>query len=173
VSAQPELDATIDAESMFSALVQAIGGSIREGAALVGVYSGGAWLADRLAAALPGGHPVGYVDVSFYRDDLARSGLRPDVRRTQLPFAVEGADIMLVDDVLFTGRSIRAAINTLFDYGRPRSIELAVLADRGGRELPIAADYIGGQVVVRADCMLELERDAAGRLAFHTVPRLR
>lgn len=161
----------LDADSMFASLVEAMRQAVPERAAFVGVYSGGAWLAERLAKMLPGNHPVGFVDVSFYRDDLARAGLKANVRATQLPFPVEGADIVLIDDVLFTGRSIRAAINTLFDYGRPRSVQLAVLADRGGRELPIAADYCGGQVVMPADEMLELSRDAAGGFRFHRVPR--
>lgn len=168
---KPTLATQLDAEAMFSALVDAMRSAVPERAAFVGVYSGGAWLAERLAQAIPGNHPVGFVDVSFYRDDLSRAGLKTNVRATQLPFPVEGADIVLIDDVLFTGRSIRAAINTLFDYGRPRSIQLAVLADRGGRELPIAADYCGGDVVVPADEMLELTRDAAGGFQFHRVPR--
>ena len=86
---------------------------------------------------------VGYVDVSFYRDDLSTSGLKANVRSTQIPLSVQDAHTVLVDDVLFTGRSIRAAINTLFDFGRPASVQLAVLVDRGGREIPVAADYVG------------------------------
>ncbi len=170
---KPTLATQLDAEAMFSALVDAMRAAVPEQAAFVGVYSGGAWLAERLAQVIPGHHPVGFVDVSFYRDDLSRAGLKANVRTTQLPFPVEGADIVLIDDVLFTGRSIRAAINTLFDYGRPRSVQLAVLADRGGRELPIAADHCGGDVTVPADEMLELTRDAAGHFQFHRVPRAR
>ncbi|MCS6996079.1 MAG: bifunctional pyr operon transcriptional regulator/uracil phosphoribosyltransferase PyrR [Casimicrobiaceae bacterium] len=158
---------------MFGELVAAMTGAVAAGACFVGVYSGGAWLAERLAREVPGDHPVGFLDVSFYRDDLARAGLKATVRRTELPFAIEGADVVLIDDVLYTGRSIRAAINVLFDYGRPRSVELAVLADRGGRELPIAADYCGGEVIVPVDQLLELERDEAGQFRFRCVPRRR
>jgi len=139
-------------------------------AKLVGVYSGGAWLADRLAAELDGEHEVGYIDVSFYRDDLSTSGLKSNVRSTQISFSVEGAHIVIVDDVLFTGRSIRAAINTLFDYGRPASIQLAVLVDRGGRELPIAADYVGAPVIVSRDLMLALSKSDDGKFALTTEP---
>ena len=112
-------------------------------AKLVGIYSGGAWLAERLADMLPGDHPVGFIDVSFYRDDYSTKGLRAKVATTTLPFEVDGSRIVLIDDVLYTGRSVRAAINELFDYGRPDAIELAVLIDRGGRELPIEAGYVG------------------------------
>ena len=89
--------------------------------------------------------PVGTLDISFYRDDLAIR-LNPEVHRTDIPFDVEGTDIVLVDDVLFTGRTIRAAMDAIMDYGRPRSIQLAVLVDRGHRELPIRADYVGKNV---------------------------
>ena len=134
----------------------------------VGIYSGGAWIADRLAQAIPGGHPVGYIDVSFYRDDFNRTGLKPAVRKSEIPFEVEGATIVLVDDVLFTGRSVRAAINELFDYGRPARIELAVLVDRGGRELPVEATYAGARLAVASDVSVVLSRGVAGRLVLST-----
>ena len=111
---------------------------------------------------IPGEHPVGFIDVSFYRDDFSRTGLKPEVKRTELPFEVDGATIVLVDDVLYTGRSVRAAINELFDYGRPARIELAVLIDRGGRELPIEATYVGARLAVARDLSIVLSR-AAGR----------
>lgn len=159
-----------DAEQLFADLKMQMGPAIARDAKLVGVYSGGAWLADRLAAELEGEHAVGYIDVSFYRDDLSTSGLKTNVRSTQIPFSVQDAHIVLVDDVLFTGRSIRAAINTLFDYGRPASIQLAVLADRGGREIPVAADYVGAPLVVARDLMLALDRDASGKFVLTTEP---
>src|SRR5215470_16000238 len=140
--------------------------SVALDARFVGIYSGGAWLADRLAEAIPGDHPVGYIDVSYYRDDFNRTGLKPAVRRSELPFEVEGATIVLVDDVLFTGRSVRAAINELFDYGRPAAIELAVLVDRGGRELPIEATYAGARLAVAREISIVLSRDAGGRLVL-------
>ena len=166
----PINNALPDAEALFADLKAQMVPGIAFDAKLVGVYSGGAWLADRLAAELDGEHEVGYIDVSFYRDDLSTSGLKANVRSTQIPFSVEGAHIVIVDDVLFTGRSIRAAVNTLFDYGRPASVQLAVLVDRGGRELPIAADYVGAPLIVACDLMLALRRDDAGRFALTTEP---
>jgi len=132
-----------DAEAALAKLVQRMEGVVAPNAAFVGIYSGGAWLAERLSQRLPDAHPMGFIDVSYYRDDYALSGLKPNTRRTSLPFDVEGATIVLVDDVLYTGRTIRAAIDALFDYGRPARVQLAVLADRGHRELPIRPDYVG------------------------------
>ena len=157
-----------DAEQVLAALAERMRSAVAFDARFVGIYSGGAWLADRLAQAIPGDHPVGYIDVSYYRDDFNRTGLKPAVRRSELPFEVEGATIVLVDDVLFTGRSVRAAINELFDYGRPAAIELAVLVDRGGRELPIDATYAGARLAVARELSIVLSRDADGRLALTT-----
>ena len=153
-----------DAEAVLAALVERMRAAVAIDARLVGIFSGGAWLADRLAALLPGEHPVGYIDVSFYRDDYATKGLRAKVATTVLPFDIAGARIVLVDDVLYTGRSVRAAINELFDYGRPESIELAVLIDRGGRELPIEATYVGARVAVARDLSIVLNRHPDARL---------
>lgn len=117
--------------------------------ALVGIVTRGAMLAEALAdriVTIEGARvPVGTLDISFYRDDLA-TRLNPEVHRSDIPFDVEGRDVVLVDDVLFTGRTIRSAMDAIFDYGRPRSIQLAVLVDRGHRELPIRADYVGKNV---------------------------
>ncbi len=168
MNSQTTLDS--DAEQYFETLKMQMAASIAFDAKLVGVFSGGAWLADRLKQELDGEHEVGYIDVSFYRDDLSTAGLKPVVRSTQIPFSVDGAHVVIVDDVLFTGRSIRAAINTLFDYGRPASIQLAVLVDRGGRELPIAADYIGEALIVPADTMLALEKREDGKLTLISEP---
>jgi pyrimidine operon attenuation protein/uracil phosphoribosyltransferase len=157
-----------DAEQALAALVERMRGAVAHDARFVGIYSGGAWLAERLAAAIPGDHPVGYIDVSFYRDDYRSKGLKPEVKRTALPFEVEGATIVLVDDVLYTGRSVRAAINELFDFGRPGRIELAVLVDRGGRELPIEATYAGARLAVARNLSVVLSRDTDGTLALAT-----
>lgn len=132
-----------DAEAALATLVERMRGAVAHDAALVGIYSGGAWLAERLAALLPGAHALGFIDVSYYRDDYAISGLKPNTRRSSLPFDVENASIVLVDDVLYTGRTIRAALDELADFGRPKRIALAVLIDRGGRELPIQPDIVG------------------------------
>jgi len=155
-----------DAEQVLAALAERMRSAVAFDARFVGIYSGGAWLADRLAQAIPGDHPVGYIDVSYYRDDFNRTGLKPAVRRSELPFEVEGATIVLVDDVLFTGRSVRAAINELFDFGRPAMIELAVLVDRGGRELPIEPTYVGARLTVARDLNLVLTRDPGGTLSL-------
>src|SRR5205814_4111745 len=118
---------------------------------------------------VPGNHPVGFIDVSFYRDDYSRTGLKSGVKRSTLPFDVDGATIVLVDDVLYTGRSVRAAINELFDFGRPARIELAVLIDRGGRELPIEADYVGARLAAPRGSSLVLSGDN-GRLSLTVDP---
>lgn len=159
-----------DAELLLAELARQMQGSIAYDARLVGIYSGGAWLAERLSAMLPGDHPFGTMDVSFYRDDYDRVGLKPKVRRTQLPFDVEGARLVLIDDVLFTGRSVRAALNELFDYGRPAAVELAVLIDRGGRELPIEPAYCGARIAVMADRHVVLNRAEDGRLSLGLEP---
>jgi pyrimidine operon attenuation protein / uracil phosphoribosyltransferase len=148
-----------DAEATLVALAERMRGAVAFDAAFVGIYSGGAWLAERLPALVPGNHPVGFIDVSFYRDDYSRTGLKSGVKRSALPFDVDGATIVLVDDVLYTGRSVRAAINELFDFGRPACIELAVLIDRGGRELPIEPTYCGARLAVSRDLTVVLSRD--------------
>ena len=163
-------DTLPDAEAALAALVERMRGAIAHDAALVGIYSGGAWIAERLAALLPGTHPLGYIDVSYYRDDYEISGLKPNTKRTSLPFDVSGASIVLVDDVLYTGRSVRAAINELFDFGRPERIELAVLVDRGGRELPIEATYTGARLAVARDLSIVLSRDPGGTLSLGVEP---
>lgn len=147
-----------DAEATLVALAERMRGAVAFDAAFVGIYSGGAWLAERLPALVPGQHPVGFIDVSFYRDDYSRTGLKGGAKRTELPFDVDGATIVLVDDVLYTGRSVRAAINELFDFGRPARIELAVLIDRGGRELPIEPTYCGARLTVARELSVVLSR---------------
>ncbi|MCC5830775.1 MAG: bifunctional pyr operon transcriptional regulator/uracil phosphoribosyltransferase PyrR [Phycisphaeraceae bacterium] len=131
-----------------SALVDALGDQLctlagaGESCCLVGIRSRGDVLAQRLAARLKPGH-VGTLDITLYRDDLSEIGNQPVVRPSHIDFAVDGRDLVLVDDVIMTGRSIRAAMQSIMDIGRPRRIWLAVLVDRGGRELPIAPDFIG------------------------------
>ncbi|MFL9865217.1 bifunctional pyr operon transcriptional regulator/uracil phosphoribosyltransferase PyrR [Paraburkholderia fungorum] len=176
----------IDAEALYSALLEQIraaygdrlgaGQDGEQGAVLAGIYSGGAWLAERLANDL---HVAsfGVVNVALHRDDYAKKGLHSQASPTSLPFSVDKRRIVLVDDVLYTGRTIRAALNELYDYGRPASVELAVLADRGGRELPVAARFLGGVVQVPAEATLVLAREEGGaggnqRFAFHTEARV-
>ncbi len=156
-----------DAELSLDHLVSRMRGAIGADTALVGIHTGGVWVAERLHAALGLPTPLGTLDVAFYRDDFRQRGLKPDVRPSDLPFEIPGRDIVLVDDVLYTGRTVRAAVNLLFDYGRPGRVRLAALLDRGGRQLPIAAEWVGDVVDVPADRgMIVLERDASGRLSL-------
>lgn len=117
---------------------------------IVGIRTGGIWIAEHLHQALNLTNTIGILDISFYRDDFSRLGLNPQVKPSQLPLDITDQNIILVDDILHTGRTIRAAMNELFDYGRPASVSLAVLIDRGGRELPISAQMIGDAVELPA-----------------------
>lgn len=155
-----------DAEAQCATLAELIRPQLHANTLLVGIHSGGAWVARRLSEllALPG--EVGLIDVSFYRDDFGEKGLHPQIRPTSIPFAVEGRSLILVDDVLYTGRTTRAAINELFDYGRPASIRLAVLADRGGRELPIYAEFCPWRPALGDSEELVLETSDTGRLQW-------
>ena len=136
------------------------------GTGIIGIHTGGVWVAARLHAALGIDIPLGTLDVSFYRDDFEKIGLHRNVKTSDLPFDVDGRRLILVDDVLYPGRTIRAAMNVLFDYGRPASIQLAALVDRGGRELPVRADFLGGEVSLALSQSLELIRDSAQKLSF-------
>ncbi|MBS0300317.1 MAG: bifunctional pyr operon transcriptional regulator/uracil phosphoribosyltransferase PyrR [Proteobacteria bacterium] len=156
-----------DAEAVLKDLTQKIRSDTGKDFSLVGIHTGGVWLAERLHQELGIKQPLGTLDVAFYRDDFDKIGLHAQVKPSEIPFAVEGAHILLVDDVLQTGRTIRAAINELFDYGRPASISLAALVDRGGRELPIAAQYTGITLELPADKMLELKHGKNGKLSLH------
>ena len=159
-----------EAEKLCAQLVAELKPRIGPKTAMVGLYTGGAWLAERLHPMLEMKNPLGLMDIAFYRDDYAARGLKHDPKRTKIPFDVSGADILLVDDVLYSGRTVRAAMNELFDYGRPESIALVVLADRGGRQLPICAQYCGAQVDVPAGMRLTLKRDDSGKLMLALEP---
>lgn len=131
---------------------------------LVGIHSGGVWLARHLASALGVEEPIGELDISFYRDDFTRVGMHPTVRPSSIPWDVEGRHLVLVDDVLYTGRTIRAALDELADFGRPKRILLCVLVDRGGRELPIQPDIVGvRQETAGRDRVDVLVRELDGR----------
>ena len=134
--------------------------------AMIGIHTGGAWVAERLHALLGLPEPLGLMDIAFYRDDYHAQGLHHDPKRTKIPFDVNGRELLLVDDVLYSGRTVRAAMNELFDYGRPASIALVVLADRGGRQLPICAQHCGVRLDVPAGMRLRLQRGADGKLAL-------
>jgi pyrimidine operon attenuation protein/uracil phosphoribosyltransferase len=166
----------IDAEAFYRALLaqirDAYGASFGtpEGPVLAGIHSGGAWLAERLARDL-GLERFGVVNVALHRDDYAKKGLHSQASPTSLPFDVDDRHIVLVDDVLHTGRTVRAAINELYDYGRPAAVELGVLAERDGRELPIAARFVGGHVPLDAEARLVLVREPGLRFSFRTETR--
>lgn len=167
---------SIDAEALYRELLgqirAAYGESLTQAGApvLAGIYSGGVWLAERLAKDLNVAE-FGVVNVSLHRDDYAKKGLHSQASPTSLPFEVDNRKILLIDDVLSTGRTVRAAVNELYDFGRPASVELAVLADRGGRELPVAARFTGGIVDVPANANLVLTQRDDGTLAFTTEAR--
>ena len=168
-----------DAEQLCASLVAELRAVVTPETGIIGIVTGGAWLAERLHRELGVKTPLGTLDVSFYRDDFGKSGLKKQVRPSQIPFEVEGRALLLVDDVLYTGRTIRAAMNELFDYGRPARIDLAVLVDRGGRELPIAAQHCGARLEVPTGKVLVLERGdpgadgTAGRLELQLSDRRR
>jgi len=155
-----------DAEQLLADLTDKMQSDVTKNTVLVGIYTGGVWLAERLHQDLECTLPLGALDVSFYRDDFREIGLHPQVKPSNIPFEVEGRHIILIDDVLYTGRTIRAAINELFDYGRPASIRLAALVDRGEREMPIAANYVGADIILPEDKMLALEQENNGKLSL-------
>lgn len=156
----------LDAEALYVELAAAVRAMWRPDTSLVGILSGGGWLAERLQRdlALPGAH--GVISITLHRDDFNSRGMPAESRQTRLPFEIEGRHILLIDDVLHTGRTIRAAVNELYDFGRPASVQLAVLVDRDGRELPISAAFSAARISLPREQRLSLERDAAGRLSF-------
>lgn len=164
----PPTSLKLDAEALYAALRQGVRGLLADTppTALVGIWSGGAWLAARLHTDLALAGEPGVISSALHRDDFSERGMAAGGGSTKLPFAVEGQRILLIDDVLYTGRTLRAVINELFDYGRPASVRLAVLVDRGGRELPIEANVCAARVDVPAGQSLELARDGGGRLSF-------
>jgi pyrimidine operon attenuation protein/uracil phosphoribosyltransferase len=155
----------LDAEALYADLARGVRAVLQTDSALVGIWSGGAWLAERLQRdlALPGRH--GVISSVLHRDDYGSRGLAA-AAPTELPFEVEGRHIVLIDDVLYTGRTIRAVINELYDFGRPASVRLAVLVDRGGRELPIEPAFAAARIALPAGQRLSLGRDAQGRFSF-------
>lgn len=124
---------------------------------MIGIHTGGVWVAQQLHQRLGLNEPLGTLDISFYRDDFTRVGINPQVQPSTLPLSVDERHIILVDDVLYTGRTIRAALNEIFDYGRPASIMLAALVERDGRELPIQADAVGQHVTLKDGEQIKLQ----------------
>ena len=159
-----------DAEAQCAELAALIRPSLQADTTLVGIHSGGAWIARRVQALLGLPSETRLIDVSFHRDNDSKSARHPQHQPTQLPLDAHARTMILIDDVLFTGRTTRAAINELFDYGRPRRIQLAVLADRGGRELPCQPDFCvwRPQLAEREELILEATPD--GRLQWRCDP---
>jgi pyrimidine operon attenuation protein/uracil phosphoribosyltransferase len=162
----PPLDAAALLETLTGNLRAWLAESGRADPLMVGIHTGGAWVAERLHQQLGFDEALGRLDIAFYRDDFTRIGMHPLVRPSQLPFEVEGRHLVLVDDVLHTGRTIRAALNELFDYGRPASVALAVLIDRGGRELPISADVVGTKLELPPERHIKLSGPDPLALAY-------
>ena len=156
----------LDAEALYRELLRGVPALRGAAGRLVGITSGGAWLAQRLQKDLGLEGEAGTISSSMHRDDFAQRGLAAAGAQTELSFDVNDAHIVLLDDVLYTGRTIRAVLNELFDYGRPASVKLAVLVDRGGRELPVQADFAAARVTLPDSQSLELARDASGRFSF-------
>ena len=157
---------SLDAEALYAELARGVRPLMEPGTRLVGITSGGAWLAERLQQDLALADAPGVISSAMHRDDFAQRGLAGAGAQTQLPFEIDGARIVLLDDVLYTGRTIRAVINELFDYGRPASVKLAVLVDRGGRQPPIQPDFAAARVSLPATQSLELARGDDGRFRF-------
>jgi len=155
----------LDAQALYLELLRGVRGLCKSDTRLVGITSGGAWLAERLQRDLGLNGEAGQVSSVMHRDDFAQRGLAAG-GQTHLPFEVDGADILVLDDVLYTGRTIRAVLNEIFDYGRPARVQLAVLVDRGGRQLPIQADFAAARVALPETQSLALARDAAGNFSF-------
>lgn len=155
-----------DAEALVAELVRQLAPKVTPETGMVGIHTGGVWLAERLHRELGLALPLGSIDISFYRDDYASSGLHASVKPSQIPFDVDGRHILLVDDVLYTGRTVRGALNEIFDFGRPASVSLVVLADRGGRELPICPQHVGATLTVPARSKVVLSRSDGGVLTL-------
>jgi pyrimidine operon attenuation protein / uracil phosphoribosyltransferase len=158
-----QLNIELNAQALYQQLYQGVQAMQTPHTHLVGIASGGAWLAERLAQDL--GLQAGVISSSLHRDDFAQRGLASSAQ-TSLPFDVNGAHLIVIDDVLYTGRTIRAVLNELFDYGRPARVQLAVLVDRGGRELPIEADFCATRVALAPTQSLALARSDTGEFSF-------
>ena len=165
-----QINAQADAEALYLDLLEGVRGLLSApkaaDTALVGIWSGGAWLAERLHRDLKLNIQVGVISSALHRDDFNSRGMASGADHTRLPFDVDGKHLLLIDDVLYTGRTIRAVVNELFDFGRPASVTLAVLVDRGGRELPVHAAYSAARITLPAEQRLSLARSEDGRFSF-------
>jgi len=161
---------SLDAEALYTALLSGVRPLVRDDTALVGIWSGGAWLAERLQRDLGLAGEIGVVSSALHRDDFSQRGMAGGADATRLPFSVDDRPILLIDDVLYTGRTTRAALNELFDFGRPASVGLAVLVDRGGRQLPIEPAFAAARISLAPGDRLRLARDAqTGLFSFDDI----
>lgn len=151
----------LDIASLLDDMAETLGALRLDSPLVVGIQTGGMWVAEHLQQALGLTDPLGALDISFYRDDFSRIGLNPEVRGSHLPISIDGRSIVLVDDVLHSGRTVRAALNELFAWGRPASVTLAVLIDRGNRELPFQADVAGHRINLDDDQFVKVSADGA------------
>ena len=164
-------DVDLNVDDTLDLLVTSIQSEIKVKAlndpVMIGIHTGGTWIAEALHGCLGIHEPLGMLDISFYRDDFSEIGVQPRVRPSKLPFSVEGRDILLVDDVLYTGRTIRAALNEIFDYGRPANVLLGVLIERDGRQIPIQADCVGTRVDLKPNQRIKLTGPDPLKLSIH------
>ncbi len=161
----------IDAEALYATLLGSLRNHLDRSElarepAMLGIHSGGAWIAERLHRDLKLGSPLGYLSSAFHRDDYGERGIPTTIKATAIDFPMDDQHIILVDDILYTGRTVRAALNEIFDYGRPARVELAVLLDRGGRELPMQADHVGAVMPLRSHERFVLSQETSGRFCL-------
>lgn len=154
------MSGNVDIEQVLGRMAEQLRPLLARNPVMIGIHTGGVWIAERLHNLLKLQEPLGTLDISFYRDDFTRIGMNPEVKASDLPVNIDERHVILVDDVLHTGRTIRAALNEIFDYGRPTSITLAVLIDRDGHELPIHADVVGHAMNLRKEQHVKLTSDS-------------
>jgi len=155
-----------DPETLLTALTAKVVDAIQPNTAIVGIHSGGVWIMNRVLASIEQTLPTGTLDAALYRDDFSQRGLKSALQPANIPFDVKDKHIILIDDIFYTGRTTRAAINELFDYGRPANITLAVLINRGGAELPIQPQLVGADIPLSSDQRFQLSQDTQGKLAL-------
>ncbi len=153
-------------ETLLDALTAKVADLIQPNTALVGIHSGGVWLMERILDNLKQEIPYGTLDAALYRDDFSQRGLKDELQPANIPFDVTGKHIILIDDIFYTGRTTRAAINELFDFGRPASISLAVLINRGGAQLPIQPQIVGANITLNAEQRFQLSQNAQGKFTL-------
>ena len=151
-------------QTLLAKITEEIKAQLQPNTALVGIHSGGVWLMQRILKSLKQDLPFGTLDAALYRDDYAQRGLKAEPKPSNIAFDVTDKHLILIDDIFYTGRTTRAAMNELFDYGRPASISLAVLINRGGAELPIAPNIVGAEITLQSNQDLQLTLDASGKL---------